>query len=263
MINTERKANSLKNSVEEARAMLEQSDKSRRQIEQELSECHEESAKLTVQNASLDCNKRKIEGDLHELQLELEEVGVDLKEREIKARDCMIDASKMAEELHSEQEQSGIFERERKGLETKVRDLQVKLEDVENNSIKHGKKATGKLEEKMRELVGEIDNEERRRAEALKNLKKTERGVNEYLYRSNEDNRNSERIKDLIDRMQQQVRMFKKQLEEAEDIAANNLAKFKVVQKALVDAQEKAGETESEFERKKGLSRGASLARDF
>ena len=73
--------------------------------------------------------------------------------------------------------------------------IQVKLEDVENNSIKHGKKAIGKLEEKMRELVGEIDNEERRRAEALKNLKKTERGVNEYLYRSNEDNRNSERIK--------------------------------------------------------------------
>ena len=47
----------------------------------------------------------------------------------------------------------------------------------------------------MREVVAEIDNEERRRAEALKNLKKTERGVNEYIYRSNEDNRNSERIK--------------------------------------------------------------------
>ena len=40
----------------------------------------------------------------------------------------MIDASKMAEELHSEQEQSGIFERERKALETKVRDLQVNYE---------------------------------------------------------------------------------------------------------------------------------------
>ena len=79
--------------------------------------------------------------------------------------------------------------------------------------------------------------------------------------------------------MQQQVRMFKKQLEEAEDIAANNLAKFKVVQKvrlekaerfenmimlqALVDAQERAGETESELDRKRGLSRGASLIREF
>ena len=85
----------------------------------------------------------------------------------------------------------------------------------------------------------------------------------------------------MIDRMQHQVRMFKKQLEEAEDIAANNLAKFKVVQKvrnnnaikiwntirtsaqALVDAQERAGETETELDRKKGLSRGTSLAREF
>ena len=53
----------------------------------------------------------------------------------------------------------------------------------------------GRLEEKARELVAEVDNEERRRSEALKNLKKTEREVIEYLYRSNEDNRNSERIK--------------------------------------------------------------------
>ena len=73
--------------------------------------------------------------------------------------------------------------------------IQLKLEDAENNSIKHGKKMIGRLEEKARELVAEVDNEERRRAEALKNLKKTERGVNVYLYRSNEDNRNSEKIK--------------------------------------------------------------------
>ena len=69
MINSERKANSLKNSVEETHTMLDQSDKSRRQIEQELSDCHEESAKLTVQNASLESTKRKVEGDIHELQV--------------------------------------------------------------------------------------------------------------------------------------------------------------------------------------------------
>ena len=73
--------------------------------------------------------------------------------------------------------------------------VQVKVEDAENNSIKHGKKMIGRLEEKTRELVAKVDNEDRRRAEALKNLKKTERGLNEYLYRSNEDNRNSEKIK--------------------------------------------------------------------
>ena len=52
-----------------------------------------------------------------------------------------------------------------------------------------------KLEDKVRDILAELDDEERRRAETLKNLKKTERGVHEYLYRSSEDSKNSERIK--------------------------------------------------------------------
>ena len=36
---------------------------------------------------------------------------------------------------------------------------------------------------------------------------------------------------DLIEKLQHQVRLYKKQLEEAEDIASSNLAKYKVVQK--------------------------------
>ena len=109
-----------------------------------------------------------------------------------------------------------------------------------------------KLEERIRELVCNIDDEERRKADSLKNLRKTERGVKEYIYRSGEDQKNSERIKvmtgktniaftsfmscqDLIDKLQHQVRLYKKQLEEAEDIASNNLAKYKLVQKVSND----------------------------
>ena len=39
--------------------------------------------------------------------------------------DCMIDASKLAEELHGEQEQAGILENERKLLESKLKEIQV------------------------------------------------------------------------------------------------------------------------------------------
>ena len=141
--------------------------------------------------------------------------------------------------------------------------FQMKVEDAETSSIKNGKKVVGRLEERIRELVGQVDDEARRMAEAVKNLKKTERGVKECNYRAGEDGKNSERIKDLIDKLQHQVRMYKKQLEEAEDIAANNLAKYKVVQKVLVEAQEKAGEAELDLERKRGVSRGGSLARDY
>ena len=37
----------------------------------------------------------------------------------------MIDASKLAEELHGEQEQAGVRENERKLLESKLKEIQV------------------------------------------------------------------------------------------------------------------------------------------
>ena len=83
----------------------------------------------------------------------------------------------------------------------------------------------------------------------------------------------------MIDKLQHQVRLYKKQLEEAEDIASNNLAKYKLVQKVivtdlmslnsplmsqgLVNATERAGECELELDRKRGASRAASMAREF
>ena len=71
----------------------------------------------------------------------------------------------------------------------------MKIEDAETSSIKNGKKVVGRLEERIRELVGQVDDEARRMAEAVKNLKKTERGVKECNYRAGEDSKNSERIK--------------------------------------------------------------------
>ena len=71
----------------------------------------------------------------------------------------------------------------------------MKIEDADTSSIKNGKKVVGRLEERIRELVGQVDDEARRMAEAVKNLKKTERGVKECNYRAGEDSKNSERIK--------------------------------------------------------------------
>ena len=58
---------------------------------------------------------------------ELEEVKDDLKLREQKAKDCMIDASKLAEELSGEQEQAGLLENDKKLLESKLKEIQVNL----------------------------------------------------------------------------------------------------------------------------------------
>ena len=71
---------------------------------------------------------------LPNFKAELEEVKDDLKLREQKAKDCMIDASKLAEELSGEQEQAGLLENDRKLLESKLKEIQVSLSLVNSSS---------------------------------------------------------------------------------------------------------------------------------
>ena len=69
LITAERKVSSLKNAVEETRSMLEQSDKARRGLEQELTEDGDELAKMMFNNAALDMDKRRLDADLAEAQV--------------------------------------------------------------------------------------------------------------------------------------------------------------------------------------------------
>ena len=47
------------------------------------------------------------------------------------------------------------------------------------------------------------------------------------FFRAEEDRKNAERMRDLVDKLQSQIRTYKKQIEEAEEIATINLTKFR------------------------------------
>ena len=92
------------------------------------------------------------------------------------------------------------------------------------------------MESRIRELESEMDAESRRYADAQKNMRKSERRVKELVYAQEEDKKNHERMQALVDQLQAKVKGYKKQLEEAEEIAALNLAKYRKVAGALGDA---------------------------
>merc|ERR1712113_676492 len=70
---------------------------------------------------------------------------------------------------------------------------------AEANALKGGKKAMNKMETRVRELESELDAESRRQADALKNLRRSERRINELTFASDEDRKNHERMQSLID----------------------------------------------------------------
>merc|ERR1712045_941946 len=125
------------------------------------------------------------------------------------------------------------FERERKLLECQVKDVQVRLDDAEANALKGGKKAMNKMETRIRELESEV---------------------------ADEDKKNQQRMQGLVDGLQDKIKSYKKQIEEAEEIAALNLAKFRGTQAQVADSAELADLNEKALAKAKAKARGASVA---
>ena len=67
-------------------------------------------------------------------------------------------------------------------------------------------------------------------ADAQKNLRKSECHIKELTFTQDEERKNHERMQALIDQLQRKIKSYKKQIEEAEEIAARNLAKLRKVQ---------------------------------
>merc|ERR1712226_174007 len=260
MMNSERRANTMQNAMEEAKTLLEQADRARKMTEQDVIDTNETLADLTVQNQSLATAKRKLEQDLGDLRNEADEASGESNFTEEKARKAMLDAAKLAEKLRYEQENAMQMERDKKELEQKVHDLQVQLDDAEQNAIKWGRKMAAKLENRIKDLEAELDGEQRRLGDATKNYGKAERGIKELSFRQDEDRKNAEKMQELIDKLQNQVRTYKKQIEEAEEIAAMNLAKFRKTQVDMQESLERADISEQALAKFRARGRSMSAA---
>ena len=181
------------------------------------------------------------------------------KQSEEKAARAMIDAARLADELRSQQEFAMCLEKDRKLLEAQCKDAQARADEAEVNALQGGKKAMIKIETRISELESELDAENRRLGDANKNLRKTDRKVKELTFSADEDKKNHECMQALIDQLQSKVKSYKKQIEEAEEIAALNLAKFRKVAGVLGEAEAAADQNEQVLARMKARARSASL----
>ncbi|XP_074967057.1 myosin heavy chain, skeletal muscle, adult-like [Phalacrocorax aristotelis] len=251
----ERRANLLQAEVEELRAALEQTERSRKVAEQELLDATERVQLLHTQNTSLINTKKKLETDIAQIQGEMEDTIQEARNAEEKAKKAITDAAMMAEELKKEQDTSAHLERMKKNLDQTVKDLQHRLDEAEQLALKGGKKQIQKLEARVRELEGEVDAEQKRSAEAVKGVRKYERRVKELTYQSEEDRKNILRLQDLVDKLQMKVKSYKRQAEEAEELSNVNLSKFRKIQHELEEAEERADIAESQVNKLRVKSR--------
>eukprot|EP00092_Neocalanus_flemingeri_P038409 GFUD01041816.1.p1 GENE.GFUD01041816.1~~GFUD01041816.1.p1 ORF type:complete len:1588 (+),score=475.81 GFUD01041816.1:64-4764(+) len=258
LIQAERRSHAVANELEEAKTQLEHADRQRRCAEQELSDVMEQLADCTLQNQSLQSSKRKLDSEMQTLHADLEEMIGESRIADERAKKAMIDAARLADELRAEQEVAQHAEKSRKNLDFQVKDMQTKVDEAEQLAVKGGKKVTSRLEQKIADLEIQFDDEQRRLVEAQKSQRRTDRRIKELTFSQEEDHKNHERMQELVDKLQSKVKTYKKQIEEAEEIAALNLAKFRKVQADLEESEERADINEQVLAKFKAKSRGAS-----
>merc|ERR1719192_2727412 len=259
-VTADRKSAAMQNCLEESRALLETADRQRRAAEQELADSNEGLADLSNVNQSIAAARRKLESEFNQLTGDLDEMTNEAKLSEDKAARAMVDAARLADELRCEQELSMALEKDKKLLEAQCKDTVSRADEAEVNALKGGRKAMIKMETRIRELESELDAESRRNTDVNKNLRKAERSIKELTFAGDEDKKNHERMQGLIGQLQGKVKSYKKQIEEAEEIAALNLAKYRQAANNVAGAQERADVNEQALAKAKARSRASSLA---
>merc|ERR1719239_1115347 len=157
LISADRRANANQNALEKARTLLEQADRNRRMVEQELADTNESLSDQTCTNQAICGAKMKCEQEMGSMSHDLDEMTAEAHLSEEKAQRAMIDAARLADELRMEQEVAMALERDKKLLEAQVKDAQNRCDEAEQNALKGGKKAMAKMETRVRELESEMD----------------------------------------------------------------------------------------------------------
>merc|ERR1711972_762083 len=237
---SERKAAALSGEVEESKALLDSSERAKRQLDMEIADSRNACNEMQAINSREMASKRGLEGQLHTMQAEIDAMLQAAKNAEEKSKKAMVDAARLADELRAEQDHANTQASAKKSLETQFADLEGRLVDAEAAAMKGGKAAMAKMEMRIRELETELGNVQGRTSENMKAYQRAERKVKELAFSQDEDNKNQERMSDLAGKLQQKIKTYKQQIEEAEEIAALNLAKFRKAQQELEETEERA-----------------------
>merc|ERR1712102_260094 len=215
---SERKANALQGELEESRALLDSADRSKKQCDMELAEARAAVNDMTTINSKAASEKRHLESAVHTVHAEIDDMLHQAKGSEEKAKKAMVDAARLADELRAVQDHAAAMEKGKRTLESHIREMEIELGGVQSKT-----------------------------SESFKAYQKSERRIKELQFQQDEDHKNQDQMSELANKLQAKIKTYKKQIEEAEEIAALNLAKFRKAQQELEETEDRTKMAEAQL----------------
>merc|ERR1712002_512192 len=202
-------------------------------------------ADLTSANTNLSQVKVKIEKDLAAVTRDYNDIARELKLADDRANKAAADAGHFESLLREEQTKLMKLDNAKKALEKEVRTLSDKIEEIETNSVATSKRTIQKMEVRIEELEVMINNEKKAHAASMSELHAKTRSIKELILQSEEDRKNIIILQDSLDKLNEKIKMYKRQLEEQEGISNANIMRVKKFQRELECAENRAEEAES------------------
>ena len=116
-------------------------------------------------------------------------------------------------------------------------------------SIRGGHGAMLKLEGRIRELEHELGSAQLRSSDVHNRLRKSERHYREIQLQHETERQDRNHMTTLVDKLEKKLQSYKQQIEEAEEIAALNLAKYRKAQQELEEAECRSRMAETQLAR--------------
>merc|ERR1712223_2213306 len=254
----DRRANALAGEMEEARSLLDSAERGKRQTEAELSESRSAVNEMTTINSKAASDKRAVESAVHTVHAEIDDMLHQAKGSEEKAKEAMVDAARLADELRAEQDHAAAMEKGKRTLESQINELENRLAEANEAVAKGGRNAMAKLESRIREMEIELGTVQTKTSDSYKAFQKSERRIKELQFQQEEDHKNQDQMSELANKLQAKIKTYKKQIEEAEEIAALNLAKFRKAQQELEETEDRTKMAEAQLSMAR-QARGGSM----
>merc|ERR1712008_498804 len=190
-------------------------------------------------NSKASSDRRRLESALHTMHAEIDDMLHQAKNSEEKGKKAMVDAARLADELRSEQEHSNAQGKAKRTLETQMIELEQHLNEANDMAARFGRNTMAKLENRIRELEIDLGSSQSITSETYKAFQKGDRQIKELQFQQDEDHKNQDRMSELANKLQNKIKTHKTQIEEAEEIAALNLAKYRKAQQELEETEER------------------------
>merc|ERR1712045_1044679 len=235
----------LEADITKIRTVLEQTVTAKKAAEGQIAAMNPKLNELSGLTNTLNNAKTKLEKDLVAVRTEYTDIARELKLADERANKASHGAQHFEGLLREEQAKFVKADNIKKALETEVRSLTVRMEEIETNSVATSRRTIQKMEQRIEELEVLLSTEKKTHVETTTCLHKKERSVKELLLQSEEDRKNILILQESLDKLNEKIKMYKRQLEEQEQISNSNIMRVKKFRRELEASVARAEEAES------------------